>query len=362
MMERMGLMNKNVKRIIAAAAAMIMSVSTLAGCSGGQKSGENQKVLNILTWDGYIPENIISEFQSEKNIKMNFSNFESNEEMLAKLEATGGGDYDLVIGSDYILKQAISENLIEKLDKSKLSNFENLDPAYLNQYYDPESEYTIPYSAGTPLIIYDKEKIGMEITSYEDLWNPALKGKLVLLDDARNTIGIVLKSMGESMNTTDPQILAKAKEKLMKLKDNIHHLDATNPYESIISGETDIGYMFTSQILTAMNEREGLDVVYPKEGMGFGIDSWFIPKGAKNQDSAYEFLNYIMDAETAANISEQIFYQCANKAAGEYLSAEYKSNPALYIPAEKLGEPEFIETLDPETTALYDEIWTSFKN
>ena len=120
--------------------------------------------------------------------------------------------------------------------------------------------------------------------------------------------------------------------------------------------------MFTSQILTAMAERPNLKVVYPPEGMGFGIDSWFIPVGAKNTDNAYEFLNYITDAENAAHISEEIFYQCPNKAADQYLSEEYKNNPALYIPADQLGIPEFIQTLDEDTTAVYDEIWTAFKN
>lgn len=161
------------KKFVALLMAALTALTLFSGCASNQE----QKVLNVLTWDGYIPEDVLNDFQQSTGIKINFSNFESNEEMLAKLEATQGGDYDLVIGSDYILKQAISENLIQELDKSKIPNFENLDPAFLNQYYDPESKYTVPYSAGTPLIIYDPEKLGMEITSYNDLWSPQLQRK-----------------------------------------------------------------------------------------------------------------------------------------------------------------------------------------
>ena len=152
----------------------------------------------------------------------------------------------------------------------------------------------------------------------------------------------------------------EAKEKLFKLEENIDQLNYNNPYEALISGEVDVAYMFTSQVALALQERPKLKVVYPEEGLGVGIDAWFIPSSAKNKEEAHEFLNYILDPEVGADISEQIMYMCVNKASEEYLSDKFKNNQALYIPSDKLGNPEFIRDVG-DATGLYDKIWTEFK-
>ncbi len=346
------------KKIIIALCAAL-SVAALASC--GEKDLKQVSELNILTWDGYIPEDVLNDFQDSTGIQVNFSNFDTNEEMLTKISASDNLEYDLVIGSDYIIDMAREQGLLKELDFSKIPNFENINEKYLNKFYDPESKYTVPYSAGTPLIVYDPSKIDVDIKGYNDLWNEKLAGKLVTLDDARNIIGMTLKSMGASMNTTDPEVLEQAKEKLMKLKPNIHHLDYNNPHESIISGEADLAYMFTPQVLLATQARPELKVVYPEEGLGFGIDCWFMPKCVKNEDNAYKFLNYITEAHVGAKISEQIMYLCPNKAAEEYLADEFKTNQVLYIPDEKLEGAEFIENIPSDAVSIYDEIWTAFK-
>ncbi len=345
-------MKKQLSLLLAAALA-----TSLFGCSN--KTTE-EKTLNVLTWDGYIPEDIAAEFSEETGIKLNYANFNDNEEMLSKLETTEGGQYDLVIGSDYIIDIARKKGLLSELDKTKIPNYDNLDPAFLGQYYDPDNLYTVPYTAGTPLIIYDPAKVTVDIKSFDDLWNPALENQIVMMDDARNVIGITLKSMGKSMNETDPAVLEQAKEKLLKLKPNIHHLDYNNPNDAMVSGEAAVGYMFTPQVILALQERPDLKVVYPSEGMGFGIDSWFVPLNAPHKDNAYAFLNDILDAKTGARVSEQTLYLCPNKASEPYLSEEFKSNQALHIPAEFLGNTEFIEDVG-DATEIYDKIWTEFK-
>ncbi len=343
------------KKFISMALVLLMLIPAISGCNNTQ-----ERTLNVLTWDGYIPQDVISAFEADTGIKMNFSNFNDNEEMLSKLSAAGASQYDVVIASDYMIDIAAKMGLIAELDKEKIPNFENIDEVYQNQYYDLENKYVVPYAAGTPLIVYDPEKVSVDIKGYNDLWDPQLKNSIVLLDDARNIIGITLKSMGYSFNETDENILNEAKEKLFKLKDNVHHFDYNNPYESIISGEVNVAYMFTPQVLLALAERPELKVVYPEEGMGFGIDSWFIPTTAKNTDEAHEFLNYILEPKTGANIAEQIMYMCINKASREYLSDEFTKNPALYIDTEVLGTPEFIEDVG-DATAIFDKIWTEFK-
>lgn len=346
------------KKIISALIVMTLTVPALTSCTGVKT--QQERTLNVLTWDGYIPEDVIEGFEKKTGIKMNFSNFNDNEEMLSKLSASDNAEYDVVIASDYMIDIAAKKGLIAELDKSKIPNYKNINDVFLNQYYDSENKYTVPYAAGTPLIVYDPSKVDIEIKGYEDLWNPTLENKIVLLDDARNIIGITLKTLGYSFNETDETKLNEAKEKLFKLKKNIHHLDYNNPYESIISGEVDVAYIFTPQVALAIDARPELKIVYPEEGMGFGIDSWFIPSSAKNTDEAHEFLNYILEPEVGASIAEQILYMCINKVSDEYLSEDFTSNPALYIPSDILGTPEFIQDVG-DATAVYDKIWTEFK-
>ena len=271
-----------------------------------------------------------------------------------KLQA--GGEYDLVLASDYIIDMARKENLLLKLDKSKIPNFSNINPAFQSKFYDEQNEYTVPYSAGIPLIIYNPDLVGdVEIKGYEDLWNPAFADSLVLMDDARNVIGITLKTMGKSLNETDPEVLELAKEKLLSLKPNIRALDYNNPQNLMISGETSVGYIFTSQVITVLNEMPNFQVVFPEEGLGFGIDSCFIPAAAPHPDNAHAFLDFILDGERSAHITDQIYYISCNSAATPYLS-----NQALVIPEEAIEGAEFIQDIG-EAADLYPQIWTEFK-
>lgn len=357
------------KKIVALTLATVMTVMMMSGCGASPAPSSTnpaepaapaaeEKVLNIFTWDGYFPQDVIDGFTAQTGIKINFSNFETNEEMLTKLEATNGGDYDLVVASDYIIDIARKKGgLLMELDRSKLPNFANLDENYLNKYFDPDNKYTIPYGPGTPLIVYDPAKVPFEITGYADLWRPELADSIAAIDDGRNMIGITLKTMGKSLNETDPAVLEEASKKLMELKPNIRMLTYNNIQDAIIGGEASVGYMFTSQVAIAMDTRPDLKVCYPKEGMGFGIDSLFISATAPHSDNAHQFINYILDGEVGAKVSSQVYYLCPNKASVPFLPESFKNNPAFNTPLEGT---EFIMDIG-EATAIYDKIWTEFK-
>ena len=318
-------------------------------------------MLNIFTWADYIDgPSILTPFEEETGIRINYSYFDSNEEMLIKLQADKAGSYDIILASDYVINIARNEGLMLPLDKALLTNWDNIDPVFQGQFYDPENLYTVPYVAGTPLIIYDPAYVTIPVTGYNSLWDESLADSIVIMDDARNVIGITLKSMGESFNTIDPDILAQAEEKLLALKPNIRLLDYNTPHQAMISGEATIGYMFTPGIVWALEERPDLVVVYPQEGMGFGIDSLFIPANAPHPGNAHAFLNFLLRPEIAVNIAEFQAYINCNRAAEPLLSEEYKSNPALYIPTEILGETEFIQDVG-DAQLLFNDIWTRFK-
>nr|MDD6335338.1 spermidine/putrescine ABC transporter substrate-binding protein [bacterium] len=335
---------------------LAMCLTPLAACG---KKADDQLVL--FTWADYFPQDVLDAFEKDTGIEIVYTYFDSNEEMLSKLQSAKGGDYDVILASDYILDIARREGLLSKLDKEQISNFKDIDPVFQGHFYDPDNEYTVPYAAGTPLIIYDPAKVSIDIKGYNDLWDASLKDSIVMMDDARNVMGVALWSMGESLNTTDEAKLRAAGDKLMQLKPNIRVLDYNLPHEKMISGEASVGYMFTPQVLWALSERPDLKVVYPEEGMGFGIDSCVVPVNAPHQENAFKFLNYILDGQVSAKLSEFTQYINCVTTAKEFLSKEYLENEVLYIPSEILGEAEFMEDIGAEATEVVDEIWVKFK-
>lgn len=344
------------KKFIAVAMALIVSAGILSGC-GTEKKNE----INLYTWAEYVPSDVIKDFETETGIKVNYSYFDTNEEMLAKLSVQKG-QYDVVICSDYIIDTMVNEGgMIQKLDKSKLPNFKNIDPALQGGYYDPESEYTIPYSVSSAILVYDSAKVTDKIEGYADLWNPNFKDQIVALDGDRDIIGFTLMSMGKSVNETDPAVLNEAKEKLIALKSNIIAFDANTPHMAMISGEASIGYMFGSQATAALEAIPTLKYVYPEEGQSVYIDNIVLAENAPNKENALIFLNYILDGKVAAKIYPIMKYQCTNLAAQEFLPQEFLDNKMVNIPSEYLENGQFYRDIG-EARVIYDEIWTEFKS
>lgn len=324
-------------------------------------SAEEEKVLNIFSWDGYVDyASVIQPFEQQTGIKVNYAPFSTNDEMFKKLQENGASEYDLVIASDYILNTARLEGLMLPLDKEQLPNFANLDERFISQYFDPDNEYVVPYMSGIPLIVYNPDMVQIEIDGFEDLWDPSLADSIGLIDDARVSIGMVLLSMGQSMNTTDDAVLAQAKEKLFALRENIHVLEYENLHNSLISGDISVAYTFTPYVALALDANPNLKVVWPKEGLGFGIDGAFIPANAPHPDNAHTFLNYLLDGQVAATTAEWQYYCTPNAAAQEFLSDAYKNNTVFNGIYDRIGDAEYVMNLGADESKFQD-IWTEFK-
>lgn len=324
-------------------------------------SAEEEKVLNIFSWDGYVDyASGIKPFEQQTGIKVNYAPFSTNDEMFKKLQENGASEYDLVIASDYILNTARLEGLMLPLDKEQLPNFANLDERFISQYFDPDNEYVVPYMSGIPLIVYNPDMVQIEIDGFEDLWDPSLADSIGLIDDARVSIGMVLLSMGQSMNTTDDAVLAQAKEKLFALRENIHVLEYENLHNSLISGDISVAYTFTPYVALALDANPNLQVVWPKEGLGFGIDGAFIPANAPHPDNAHAFLNYLLDGQVAAVTAEWQYYCTPNAAAQEFLPDAYKNNPVFNGIYDRIGDAEYVMNLGADESKFQD-IWTEFK-
>ena len=229
----------------------------------------------------------------------------------------------------------------------------------MSQFYDPQNEYTVPYGAGIPLIVYDPGLTDVKITGYEDLWDPALENNVALTANYRVIDGITLKTMGESFNTEDLDTIRAAGEKLLTLAPNIRVINDNNTQDYLISGEVAAAFLYTSQVSAALQARPDLEVVYPKEGLGFGIMAGFVPSKAPNADAAYAFLDYINEPENAAKCYEYIGYYCTNKAAEEYISDDMKK---MIVLPEDAAEGEIVQNISQEAEDLHAEIWNQFKN
>ena len=382
-MKRYGMKRYQWKRASVGLLSAALAAGTLAGCGSGKSdtqapdtaeenaAGQTQEAvsagdgseaggeLNLYTWDGMFPQEILSGFEEETGIRINYTNFSYDEDMLAKLEETQGGDYDLVFADDYIIELVIAEGLAQKLDTSRLSTYDNLNPVFMSQFYDPQNEYTIPHGAGIPLLVYDPALTDVEITGYEDLWNPALEDNIALTANYRVINGIALKAMGESYNTEDLDVIRAAGDKMLELAPNVRVINDSNTQDFVISGEAAVGFLYTSQVSLAMTSRPDLKIVYPKEGLGFGIIAGFVPSEAPNADAAYAFLDYINRPENAAACFEFLGYYCSNKAAEEYISDEMKE---LIILPEDAAEGEIIQNISQEAEDLHAVIWDEFRN
>ena len=343
------------KKTLSLILALLVVLMALPACA------EEEKVLNIFTWVGYIDyETVIKTFEEQTGIKINYAPFSSNEEMYKKLEENGASEYDVVLASDYILNASREAGMMQPLNKEVLTNWGNLDERFLSQYFDPDNEYVVPYVSGIPLIVYNPDYVDIDIKGFNDLWDESLKDSIGLIDDARVTIGMVLLSMGQSMNVTDDEILAQAKEKLFALKDNIHMLEYENLHNALIAGDISVAYTFTPFVALALDANPDLKLVYPEEGIGFGIDGLFIPKNAPHPENANLFLNYLMDAQVAATTVEWQYYCSPNKAALEVVADWYKNNEVFTGLYDHLDEGEYIMNLGADE-AKFQDIWTEFK-
>lgn len=340
------------KKIISMILCTALAGSMLAGC--GEKKEEDNKELVLYTWEGLFPQEVLTDFEDETGIRIISSNFDSNETMLEKVQQSDGKDYDLVIGDDYIIEQIVNNGLAKELDKEKLKNYNNINPLYQSQFYDPENKYTIPHGAGIPLIVYDPEQVDFEIQGYEDLWNSALEDKIATIASYRAVEGMVLLTMGKSMNEQDPAVIKEAGEKLKELAPNIRMIQDTNTQNALLNGEASVGILYTSQVITALAENPDLKVVYPKEGLGFGIMNFFIPKNAPDTEEAYAFLDYILEPEVAAKCFDFVGYYCTNKAADELV------NPDLVV-SDSVTKGEIIQNVSTEAEEAYNQNWTEFK-
>lgn len=321
----------------------------------------NENVVNVYTWSGVIPDAIIQQFENETHIKVNFSTYDSNEVMYAKLRSTKNASYDIIQPTSYYLERMHRQNMLEKLDKTKLSHFKNLNPDLLNQAYDPKNNYGIPFIWGITGIFINKDYwSSTSIQKWSDLWNPLFRDKLMMLDDPREVFSVALQVLGYSINDNNPEHIKEAYLKLKEILPNVK-IFSNAVLSLLIDEDTTVGMAWNGDLFKAKKENNQLEFVFPKDGFSIWVDNLAIPKDAPHRNNAYQFLNFILRADIARAIALENNFPTANLAAQKLLPPTIRNNVTAYPTKEILKKGEFQKDIGEKALRLYEEYWERLK-
>lgn len=347
-------MKKSIK-ISALVFSLILAFGLFAGC---QKS--DKKTINVLNYGENIADGIIKEFEEKYNVKVNYKTFDEMETMYIEV-SSGKTNWDAVLVADYMADRMIQEGLLQKIDKDKIPNLAEMNENDMGKPYDPNNEYTVPYMNGTVGIIYNKDLVDEPVDSWDIMWNEKYKKQIFVLDAQRDAIGMALKKLGYSLNSTNEKELEEAKQLLIKQKPLVLKYGADEVKDLMTSGEAAIAMIWSGEGLTLADENENLEYVIPKEGANYWLDSWAIPTNANDKATAEEFINFVSSKDNAYKIAEEIGYTTPNKLAMEEQPIEVKNNEGAYMPKDVMDRCEIYQYLPQDKLKLYEEVWNAVK-
>ena len=313
-------------------------------------------VVNMYNWGEYIDKEVLDEFTRETGIKVNYETFVTNEDMYLKIKQ-GGSNYDIVVPSDYMIEKMIKEDMLEPIDKNKLSNYKNIDSKFLNKSYDPESKYSIPLYWGTLGILYNKNLVDGEITSWADLWNEKHKDKIIMLDSSRDSLASALLKNGFSMNSRNKEELEIAKKDLIKQKKSILAYLVDETKDNMLAENAAIAVMYSGDATELLNADKKFKYVKPKEGTNLWFDSMVILKNSKNKENAHKLIDFLIRKDILSKNMNYTYYAVPNQEVineNELVKSVTKIDDEYFKKMEVFKDPsDFLKE--------YDNIWTDVK-
>lgn len=343
------------KNVFALVLALVMVMSLTLGLTGCGSSGTNG-VVNVYNWGEYIDEDLLTKFTEETGIKVNYETYADNESLYSKL-SSGSADYDVIIPSDYMISRMISEDMLEPLDFDNIPNFQYIDDAYKGLEYDPDNQYSVAYTWGTVGIIYNTTMVDYVPDSWSVLWDEDLSGQILMFSNSRDALGIALKYLGYSQNTTDPAQITEATDLLIQQKPLVQAYVMDQIFDKLEGGEAAVGPYYAGDAITMIEENPDLAFVVPKEGTNLFVDAMCIPKGAQNKENAEAFINFLCDPENMAQNIEYIAYSSPSSAARELLSDDLKNSDICYPDQALLANTDTFINLPQDILDLYDSEW-----
>jgi len=335
------------------AVLLLAALVVLCGC------GEKKPVLHIYTWSDYIDAGLVEQFERDNQCRVVIDTYDSNEAMYAKLKA-GATGYDLLFPSTYMVKIMHAQGMLQQLDHAQIPNLANIDPAYMPLASDPTMSYSVPYTVSITCLGYLRSKV----TDFEPTWamfdRTELKGRMTLLNDYRETIGVALKFLGYSLNTVNDEELAQARDVVLRWKKNIAKFDNEQYKNGLASGEFQLTHGYNGDLILVREENDDIGIAVPREGSQITFDDMVIPVDAPRPDLAHKMINFILEPQSAATLTESIMFLCPNLPSYELLAPETRADPVLFPPEEVIAKLETIEDLG-EDNIKYTQIWDEIK-
>ncbi len=364
--------NNNIRKgfLVFSAFAIVVSVSFTAY----QKySTTHSDELFVYNWGEYIDDAVIEMFEEETGIHVTYDMFETNEEMYPVIEA-GAVRYDVVCPSDYMIQKMVENGLLAEINFENIPNLANIDPLFMehSKSFDPENQYSVPYTWGTVGILYNTklvEELGLEPPSkWSDLWDPAYEGEILMQDSVRDAFMVALKSLGYSMNTENPEELARARDLLIAQKPLVQAYVIDQVRDKMIGGEAAVGVIYSGEMLYIQDEVANLGLDYsleyviPQEGTNLWFDSWVIPINARNRENAEKWIDFLCRPDIAKMNFDYITYSTPNRAAKAMLDEEVQNNKAIFPDMDKLVNSEVFRYLGDAVDSIYNDMWKEVKS
>lgn len=346
------------KKLISLCLAFAM---VLCLCACGGKSASKGSV-NVANWGDYIDEETVSAFEKETGIKVNYSTYSDNESLYSTLKS-GSTSYDVICPSDYMVARLIQEDMLAPLDEEQIPNLKNVDAEFRSGMdYDPEGTYSVPYLLGVVGLIYNTKMLDKAPDSWEILWDKNLAGNILMFDNSRDAMGIALKLLGYSYNTTNPDEIHAAVDKLIEQKPLVQAYVMDQIFDKLEAGEAAVGPYYAGDAVVMMRENPDLACVYPKEGSNYYVDAWCIPKSAGNKENAEAFINYMCEIDSMAANADYNTYAPPSAAARAEMEDELQDSELVFAPDEVREKAEVYTNLPQETLDLYDSEWLRLKS
>jgi spermidine/putrescine transport system substrate-binding protein len=334
----------------------IITATSLVLAGSASAAGE----LHIYNWGNYTNPEMIKKFEAANDVKVTLDSYDSNETMLAKVEQ-GGSGYDVVVPGDYMIAIMLKKDLLEKVMPNQMSNFKNMDPKWVDVYWDKGRNYSIPYQWGTTSFQVDTTVYKGDINTLKLIYDPPkeLQGRINMLNDMNDVINAGLRYLDYPRCNSNKAQLKELNALLLSAKKHWRTMDYST-IEKLTSKDVDLSQNWNGAAMRARAQRPELEYAYPKEGFTGWMDNVAVLKGAPNVENAKLFMNFMMDPENAAMTSNFARYANGVMGSEKYMEAEMKSAPEIIIPA-SAPAPEFVPPCDQDVVALYTKIWTNLK-
>ncbi len=318
------------------------------------------KMVNVYVWGGEIPQSVIRDFEQSTHIKVNFSSYDSNETLYAKLKAGGLETYDVILPSAYYVERMKTQNMLQRIDHNKLPNYANIAPTFTGLAYDKGNQYSIPLIWGITGMFYPK-KISHPPQYWRDFWQKKWRNQLVLLDDAREVFSIALMAIGYTPNDSNPQHIEQAYQALLKLKPNIKLFASDNIQSIIIDEDAQAGMVWNGDANKALLENAPIAFQFPRDGYVIWVDNLAIPKNAPHLHEAYAFINFLLSPKSGVAIAIEEGHAITNKKAKAKLPKSIQNSPIVYPKDSIIKKAQIQRDVSSETLAIYSRYWQRLK-